>query len=360
MQLKTIYKVFILQLYNNYSRSISKILLSKKYNFLLQHIYDNTQNLTLVGKSLNKKYKLKTYLYWYFNDIKSFSDNRCCCDLCKTPLTYRDVMTALIGYYRYNGSDHKYCSKCRYFCSDKQKEKRSNTWLKKYNVKHISQSEIIKNKIKHTNIEKYGVDNPFKSAAIQHKIKETLKSKYNVEYTGSIPTRIDKMKATNIKKYGVCCNLITNKQKNDTKKKLIEKYGVARPPVWKYLYDNISFDSLPELAYYIWLKDNNIKFEYQPNLDIIIYDENKICHYFPDFLLIDTNQLVEIKGDQFFDKNNFPINPYNGKSWKIKYDWMIKNNVKILRKKEYNIYIEYCSKKFNNTKWYFKYKKQHH
>jgi hypothetical protein len=30
----------------------------------------------------------------------------------------------------------------------------------------------------------------------------------------------------------------------------------------KYMYDSIKFDSAPELAFYIWLKDNNIEFEY--------------------------------------------------------------------------------------------------
>ncbi len=31
---------------------------------------------------------------------------------------------------------------------------------------------------------------------------------------------------------------------------------------YRYTYDNHKFDSSPELALYIWLKDNNIEFEY--------------------------------------------------------------------------------------------------
>lgn len=29
-----------------------------------------------------------------------------------------------------------------------------------------------------------------------------------------------------------------------------------------YFYDDKSFDSAPEIAYYIWLSDNAVKFEY--------------------------------------------------------------------------------------------------
>ena len=34
----------------------------------------------------------------------------------------------------------------------------------------------------------------------------------------------------------------------------------------KYIYDNLRFDSSWEIAYYIWLKDHNIEFEYQPDI----------------------------------------------------------------------------------------------
>lgn len=34
----------------------------------------------------------------------------------------------------------------------------------------------------------------------------------------------------------------------------------------KYQFNGICFDSFPEIAYYIWLTDNNITFQYQPNI----------------------------------------------------------------------------------------------
>ena len=76
----------------------------------------------------------------------------------------------------------------------------------------------------------------------------------------------------------------------------------------KYLYNNINFDSSWELAYYIWLTDNNIEFEYQPNISFEYMVNGKIHKYFPDFLIND--EYIEIKGNQFFDKDNNLINPY--------------------------------------------------
>ena len=48
-----------------------------------------------------------------------------------------------------------------------------------------------------------------------------------------------------------------------------------------YCYNNVMFDSSWELAYYIWLKDNNINFEYkgfvsQSELDTILSNAD-IC-----------------------------------------------------------------------------------
>lgn len=59
--------------------------------------------------------------------------------------------------------------------------------------------------------------------------------------------------------------------------------------------------------------------------------------YFPDFKI--GNELIEIKGDHFFDKNgNFrcPFNILDEKiqnEYKAKYECMLNNNIKIMRKK---------------------------
>lgn len=66
--------------------------------------------------------------------------------------------------------------------------------------------------------------------------------------------------------------------------------------------------------------------------------QNKEHYYFPDFKIND--ELIEIKGDHFFDKNgNFrcPFNILNENiqnEYKAKYQCMLDNNIKILRKKK--------------------------
>ena len=70
-----------------------------------------------------------------------------------------------------------------------------------------------------------------------------------------------------------------------------------RKTMKKYTYDGITFSSKPEIAYYIWLTDNNIRFEYEPNVRFEYTFDNKTRYYHPDFYLIDDNVFVEIKGD---------------------------------------------------------------
>lgn len=53
------------------------------------------------------------------------------------------------------------------------------------------------------------------------------------------------------------------------------------------MYNGIIFDSAPELAFYIWLRDHNIQFEYQPKDHLIKYEVDGVIHtYYPDFFLI--------------------------------------------------------------------------
>ena len=71
--------------------------------------------------------------------------------------------------------------------------------------------------------------------------------------------------------------------------------------------DGIVFDSSWELAYYIYLRDYGIPFEYHPNIEFpykIEEDDKKFKLYHPDFRVHD--KLVEIKGDHLVegkDKN---------------------------------------------------------
>ena len=123
-----------------------------------------------------------------------------------------------------------------------------------------------------------------------------------------------------------------------------------------YTFNNIKFDSSLELAYYIWLKDHNIDFEYQPNMPIEYKVNNLIKYYYPDFLI--NNQFYEIKGNQFFNENNQLINPFNNTLDIEKYQCMIDNNVKILREKDIIPILDYINEKYGkNYLKQFKYEK---
>jgi len=91
---------------------------------------------------------------------------------------------------------------------------------------------------------------------------------------------------------------------------------------------------------YIYVK-NGIKYEYH-TIRLEWFDiNNKIHYYFPDFKIWidDKIQLIEIKGDYFFDDNKILINPYDSSeeaqiNARLKYDCMIKNNIQILTSNE--------------------------
>jgi len=116
---------------------------------------------------------------------------------------------------------------------------------------------------------------------VKQHVKEGFKSHYGVDHN---------MKSDEGLKYWQQC--------------FKEKYGVDNPFKCpeirdkirrKYVYANIRFDSAPELAFYIWLKDNHIGFEYQPHTSFTYEHNGKQHEYFPDFKV--NEQYIEIKGD---------------------------------------------------------------
>lgn len=112
----------------------------------------------------------------------------------------------------------------------------------------------------------------------------------------------------------------------------------------KYTFKNIKFDSVPELAYYIWLSDNNISFEYQPNISFEYEYDGKTHIYYPDFKV--NEEYIELKGSHFFE-NGKMINPYDRTQdglYAAKHQCMIKNNIKIIT--DYNQYEDYVNKKY--------------
>lgn len=154
---------------------------------------------------------------------------------------------------------------------------------------------------------------------------------------------------TKLEKYGNIWNL------EACKKTWLEKYGVDHPmhdPGVQFkhrtgscIYNGLKFDSSWELAVFIWLKDHNIEFEFQPeNPEFWYFDEvGKKHRYFPDFKIKD--KIVEIKGDNAFTSSGYPLK--NGwLDWSCKYKCMLENGVLIWKRKEIQQFLDYVNKKY--------------
>lgn len=186
-----------------------------------------------------------------------------------------------------------------------------------------------------------------KDIETQLTIQNTLKMHFgeNVKTSLQIKQIREKIKQTNLLKYG---------NENAGASTIIQKKIKKR-----YIYNNIYFHSAPELAFYIYLKDNNIDFQYHSNEYFeYIFNGNK-HRYYPDFKI--NGQFIEIKGDQFFDKNGKMKAPFKShfktdneyeiacKQYETKYKCMLDNNVKILRNIDYQKYIDYIDKKYGKN-----------
>ena len=109
----------------------------------------------------------------------------------------------------------------------------------------------------------------------------------------------------------------------------------------KYCYETLYFDSSWELAYYIWLKDNNIEFEYHSGVYFEYKIDNKIKKYYPDFILKDS--IIEIKNDYLLNNNC----KYRIPEEKIV--CMKEHNVIIMCKSEMKPFLNYISNKYGRN-----------
>lgn len=185
--------------------------------------------------------------------------------------------------------------------------------------------------------------------------KKTCLDKYGVTHTSKLKENRQKAKETNKRLHG--SETYNNTPKRE--KSCLDKYGVSNPAKChkirlksqtRYVYSGIGFDSSWEIAYYIWLSDNHIEFEYQPSITFTYYFQGKAHTYHPDFKV--GEQLIEIKGDQYFDENGNMICPYNRKNdnlYQLKYKCMIKHNIIIFRKKDIQQYLEYIETKYGKN-----------
>lgn len=267
------------------------------------------------------KMKTTTKVYWILTGLTSFPK----CKTCEKDDYYKTYNASI------NHKYPKYCSPKCIHTAKLVKDKIKETCLKHYGCENPYQSEIIKKKIEQTKLKKYS-DKTYRNS---NKAKETKLNKTIKDLTYKERIK-QKLKETCLKKYGV---------ENST-----QCYYIRVKSQQKYMYDNIHFDSAPEIAYYIWLKDHNIQFEYQPNIKLSFLFKNKICYYFPDFKV--DNQLIELKGSQFLKENGTwqCVWDHNkDELYETKHQCLIQNNVKILYSKDYQKYLDYIKEKYGKN-----------
>lgn len=238
-------------------------------------------------------------------------------------------------------------------CSSKscRDEARKRTLYSKYGPDYYQKWS---SKVEDTNIKRYGsanaMDNPdirvrqqvnakAKVEACKEQILQkrmnTVQTRYGVENVGQLPDHSEKMRATSLNKYGAISYSCTSECKEKVKhfysswtpdmwadrvlrarSTLQERYGVtaaaAIPEVIRYrksryYYNNLYFDSSYELIYYIWAVDNGHKIE--RCTQTYSYEVDESTHYYiPDFVV--DGELVEIKGEHFFNDKGELINPF--------------------------------------------------
>lgn len=206
----------------------------------------------------------------------------------------------------------------------------SNAVKNKYGC-NVQQVKEIREKTKKTCLEKYGSESPLGNKNINKKAHETFK-----------------------KRYGTASTFGFNSTRQKSMKTMLERYGVEMPGLspeimkkahGKYSIGNEVFDSSWELAYYIWLKDNNYNFEYHPNVKFEFIFNNKKHSCLPDFKV--NNEFIEIKGGQFIDDTGIWKNPYEktlNDLYEAKHQCLLKNNVKIIT--DCNKQLDYVKNKY--------------
>lgn len=338
-------------------------------------LYDCTKNITT---HIKKEHKMTPQQY-YDKYIKQEKENLCV--ICGNETSFCGFM---------KGYNKTCCVECRYKNTVLETQK---TCQRKYGTNNGGWSEISQEKIKkyfnekygtdfynnrekykQTCKERYGTESVFSVETVKNKIKKTMKSRYGVENILSSETVKLQIENTNLIKYGCKRPLQNESIKEKMIKTCMEKYGVENPLASKdirekgkisyynktgywhnsqnpennkkrckrYTYNNIPFDSSWELAYYIWLKDNNIVFEYQPEpLKYYWVGDDKFHNYYVDFKL--ENEYVEIKNNFLY--NNMIIE--NDSKENAKYKCMLNNNVKIIN--DCSEFLTYIKNKYGKN-----------
>ena len=315
-----------------------------------------------------RTHKLSVKEYY---DTYLLKDNENKCNYCGKPTKFKSLK---FGYYHYcsqtcSSSDSIVQEKHKKTCKERYNVEwfsQSSSWHKKinmiyqerYNTDYGIQADEIKEKIKNTMYKKYGVLSYLQTEDCKTKAKQTCLEKYGKEhYTQTEEyyllrlkksndehnchwwNNIEKIKETNIKRYGSNFASETNKIKEKILKTRYERYGKYNL-FFKYYYNNQYFDSSWELAYYIWLTDNNINFIYHPNIRFKYEFNNTTYTYEPDFIV--NGKIIELKGPYLMKLMLIENTKENEK-----YKCILKNNIKIIT--DCTEYLNYIKQKYGKN-----------
>lgn len=246
-------------------------------------------------------FKFKTKAYWILNGLTSFPK----CKECNREMNDKNVRSLRDGY-----KDH-----CSHKCSANCEEKKAA--------------------IVETSLKNWGTTTPIKNEKLKLIVQNRFKIKYGVQTPMQVPKFKKNFENSMLKKHGG--------------RYTFECHGIEVKR--KYHYAGIEFDSMPEIAFFIWLNDNGIPFEFHPSVSFDYEVDGRTYKYFPDFKLFDSI-FVELKGLQFFknkDPSSIMVDPYNSKNNKkaeAKHQCMLANRVHILTLKDYKFYMDYVAKKY--------------
>ena len=287
--------------------------ISRKYR--LRHIPHNADIEHLVNwiikmtKQFDFDIEIQTRIYCIVHNIESLEQFPHC-KTCNNPII-QNAATFARGF-----EQVQFCSiKCR--ANNKDFKIRSHEQrMSKYGGMFGDPKKAVE-----TRIARHGRKNP--------KLSQSLKKAYQ-ERKAEIQL---KKQTTLLKNYGVTSPMLSSELRSKQNQRII--------------YDGKKFDSMAELSFYIWLVENRIQFDFQPNFAFSYSYTGKTHMYFPDFKIGDL--FFEIKGDHFFNKDGTMCNPFNHTQddlYEAKHQCMLMNDVIILKSSEYRMFELYVEQKY--------------
>lgn len=239
--------------------------------------------------------------------------------------------------------------------------KAKETYKTKTGVDHPSKNpDVIKSRTEHY-YEKTGYLHPMQNPEIKQKFETTYKERTGYTSPFLNPDIVEKVKRINFEKTGYEYNFENpefQKQINEQRflrtgvHNSMQLLDVQMKAKRKYFYDDKFFDSSWEIAYYIWLTDNNVNFVYHPKIKFAYKTPNdeKIHYYFPDFKVND--EYVEIKGDHLLSSPSCKIS--------IEKEKCIREHAKILTSDDVKPFLDYVEEKYGKNYYKkFRYNKKH-